>query len=247
MRICDRDGCDLVIPAEAAPQQKFCRSAECDLARARIRDQACRDKRRSNRYAECRICGTKFHTATLQKLYCSYECDREAENAARRKLRPCRKCGDIIPTAPRLRRLYCLRCKPPSQPTVVYARQCPTCGVGFKASGSRKRYCSKRCGADANVARYHEARLQLQKPARSATSCIITYLLERDQGRCHLCGKKVDAKANRRKHPKSATIDHLVPFSISHDSSLSNLALAHRRCNMQKNNRPAGEQLLLIG
>ena len=62
-------------------------------------------------------------------------------------------------------------------------------------------------------------------------------IYERDQGRCHICGKAVARAA--------ASMDHLVPISKGGAHASFNVRLAHRRCNSQRhNNGPA--QLLLM-
>lgn len=43
------------------------------------------------------------------------------------------------------------------------------------------------------------------------------------------------------------SIDHIVPLSQGGTHELANVQLAHYRCNLSKNNRGSGEQLLLIG
>jgi 5-methylcytosine-specific restriction endonuclease McrA len=52
-------------------------------------------------------------------------------------------------------------------------------------------------------------------------------IIRRDGGICHLCG-----------NPGADTADHLIPWSVSHDDSDSNLAAAHGRCNRIRGDRP---------
>ncbi|AIW02539.1 HNH endonuclease [Streptomyces phage Jay2Jay] len=59
---------------------------------------------------------------------------------------------------------------------------------------------------------------------------------------CHLCGKRV-SKRLKYPHPKSASLDHIVPLSWRKDSPghvWGNVALAHLRCNQSKGARFAG-------
>jgi len=51
-------------------------------------------------------------------------------------------------------------------------------------------------------------------------------ILRRDGGICHLCGR-----------PGADTADHLIPWSVSHDDSSSNLAAAHQSCNQLRGDR----------
>lgn len=68
----------------------------------------------------------------------------------------------------------------------------------------------------------------------------------RDGYRCGLCHRKVNM-ARENPHPRSATIDHVMPLSISRDDTRANVQLAHRSCNTAKGVRAVGEQLALIG
>lgn len=60
--------------------------------------------------------------------------------------------------------------------------------------------------------------------------------------KCHLCGKRVFKKL-KYPHPKSASLDHIVPLSWRKNSPghvWGNVALAHLRCNQSKGARFAG-------
>ncbi|AXH69907.1 HNH endonuclease [Streptomyces phage Karimac] len=60
--------------------------------------------------------------------------------------------------------------------------------------------------------------------------------------KCHLCGKRV-RKSLKYPHPRSASLDHIVPLSWRKDSPghvWGNVALAHLRCNQSKGARFAG-------
>ena len=53
---------------------------------------------------------------------------------------------------------------------------------------------------------------------------------------CAICGQPVN-KALKYPDPFCATVDHIIPLSKGgHPSDLSNLQLAHLRCNIQKSN-----------
>lgn len=60
--------------------------------------------------------------------------------------------------------------------------------------------------------------------------------------KCHICGKRV-RRTLKYPHPKSASLDHIVPLSWRKDSPghvWGNVALAHLRCNQSKGARYAG-------
>lgn len=68
----------------------------------------------------------------------------------------------------------------------------------------------------------------------------------RDGWRCGLCRRKVDVGLTYP-HPRSASLDHIVPLSLGGEHVRSNVQLAHLGCNVRKGARSAGEQLLLVG
>lgn len=56
----------------------------------------------------------------------------------------------------------------------------------------------------------------------------------KEQCICGICGKPVD-KTIKYPHPLSPTIDHIIPIDRGgHPSDISNLQLAHFKCNRQK-------------
>lgn len=69
---------------------------------------------------------------------------------------------------------------------------------------------------------------------------------DRDGWKCGLCGHRVDNSLSWP-HPRSASLDHIVPLSKGGAHAYINTQIAHLDCNMAKGNRGGGEQLLLIG
>ena len=61
-------------------------------------------------------------------------------------------------------------------------------------------------------------------------------VFERDDFTCQLCGDRLEMDAPRW-HPKSPTIDHIVPLSTGGDHLYSNIQAACFRCNTSKGNR----------
>jgi len=62
-------------------------------------------------------------------------------------------------------------------------------------------------------------------------------VFERDGGRCHICGKKVN--------PKKWHLDHIVPIIRHGEHSYQNVAVAHPKCNLVKGGKAKGQLRLL--
>lgn len=102
----------------------------------------------------------------------------------------------------------------------------------------------KPCESDARKAR---ARAKVKLRHQKETNGLVPELVfERDGWRCGLCHKKVDHRL-RYPHPKSASVDHIVPLSQGGTHTYANVHCAHLRCNLIKHNRGGGEQLALLG
>jgi 5-methylcytosine-specific restriction endonuclease McrA len=71
-------------------------------------------------------------------------------------------------------------------------------------------------------------------------------IYERDGWRCKLCHKKVN-KRLKYPHPKSASLDHIVPMAEGGGHVKANVQLAHFICNSLKSAGGSAEQLRLIG
>ena len=72
-----------------------------------------------------------------------------------------------------------------------------------------------------------------------------SYIFERDEWTCRICGRKIN---KRLKYPNllSASIDHIVPLSKGGDDSPVNIQASHLRCNLGKHAQNKG-QLRLFG
>lgn len=69
---------------------------------------------------------------------------------------------------------------------------------------------------------------------------------ERDGWRCGICRCKVDGSL-AYPHPRSASLDHIVPLSQGGRHVYQNVRITHLSCNCARGNRGGGEQLLLVG
>jgi 5-methylcytosine-specific restriction endonuclease McrA len=156
----------------------------------------------------------------------------------------CRECDDPF-IMDRRNAVYCSTAcyrkgnqyRPPFEP---FIKACENCGSEFTAKRSDARFCSTLCkNRDAG-----RRRMRTAKDSFGALAYSDQEIFERDGWRCHLCGKRV-SKTAPRMSPTGATIDHLVPRSLGGVDAPSNVATAHRQCNVNKNTRAANDQLRL--
>lgn len=61
---------------------------------------------------------------------------------------------------------------------------------------------------------------------------------ERSDWTCHLCGESVEQVAGTAYVPRGATVDHLTPIALGGTHKWTNVALAHRRCNISRGAKP---------
>lgn len=118
--------------------------------------------------------------------------------------------------------------------------------VAEKARAARRyaeRYPEKVAERSRDTARRRRARVRGAELGRNFSGREVA---ERDGNRCHLCGGRVNLRL-KHPHPRSASLDHLVPLALGGSHELANVRLAHLDCNVSKGTRAMGEQLLLIG
>lgn len=121
------------------------------------------------------------------------------------------------------------------------------CGVPFivrRETGSGRRRCPACHIPEAD--RLRAKRVRRERALLSGEVVRLVDVAERDGHRCQLCGRAVRPSL-AHPHPMSASLDHVVPLSKGGEHTMANVQLAHLDCNMRKGNRPAGEQLRLIG
>jgi hypothetical protein len=87
-------------------------------------------------------------------------------------------------------------------------------------------------------------RRALLRDARSERYTAVE-IADRDGWRCQICGKRI-GRTRRFPHPRSLSIDHIVPLVAGGDDVRSNVQAAHYSCNAGKRDRGT-DQLRLIG
>jgi hypothetical protein len=135
---------------------------------------------------------------------------------------------------------------------------CLTCGRHFHPRlRASQRYCSTACSNRRSVdpaspmldrrTRYlAKSRARRLQQALTWDGVSDDQILDRDGWRCHICHRKIKPTP-RNPHPKSRSIDHIVPLSEGGDDTAANKRAAHLGCNMARGNRGGHEQLMLIG
>jgi len=63
---------------------------------------------------------------------------------------------------------------------------------------------------------------------------------------CAICGRAID-RALPYRHPEGLTLDHIRPRSIGGTNDLSNLQLAHGRCNLERDRIRLGRVARRVG
>ncbi|MCP3810808.1 HNH endonuclease [Mycobacteriaceae bacterium Msp059] len=120
--------------------------------------------------------------------------------------------------------------------------KCLACGANVqRRNGPAGMYC-KQCrentrGSHRKRARHYGVPYEPINPRA---------VFARDRWRCGICHHKVDLRL-KHPHPRSASLDHIVPMAAGGGHVHTNVQCAHLICNVRKRERGSGEQLLLIG
>lgn len=69
----------------------------------------------------------------------------------------------------------------------------------------------------------------------------------RDRYTCQTCGIKTRPDYKNPNHLKRPNLDHIIPLSMGGEHSRENTQCLCHKCNMEKGNRHANDQMLLIG
>lgn len=225
-----------------------------------------RDRKRVRSPRACPVCLDQYHPTGGKQKHCTRRCGVIARQGWPRSLvrfAYCKRCDQPF-RLPRAGQAYCsLDCA--ARPTngrlgEVAEVACKDCGqafqwvVAFAAKPSYCDLCRKQRKREERRRRHqkHRSRRKHRQRARhygvGYEPLDRQYVFERDRWHCKLCGKRV-AKTKQAPHPKSPTIDCIVPLSVlgSPGYVLSNVQLACFLCNSVKHNRGGGEQLRLIG
>lgn len=111
-------------------------------------------------------------------------------------------------------------------------RPCVGCGVIVEPNGKYLRAICGTCRAATKKRNHRLAKARRKGRAVGGIRYRPADIFERDGYRCHLCGKRVSAKAVP--HPYAPTIDHLIPLVDGGQDAPDNVATAHFICNSRR-------------
>lgn len=204
----------------------------------------------------CTWCGATARVSRKKAIYCSLTCCAKANqamascasNQARHRAAierrlPVVYTGPIIPRQAPITLLY-----PKNRRRRLTAGYCVICSTSYVSYFPLDVTCSATCqeihartvkktGKDRRRARERGAYIEDVSRKR---------VFERDGYRCHLCGRKT-LKGKRAPHPRSPSLDHVIPLAKGGRHESINCRCACFLCNSRKGDRGGGEQLLLIG
>ena len=118
-------------------------------------------------------------------------------------------------------------------------------GEKLERRRARKRTVAKRAG-------WTPSRAESAKRRRAAKLGAVVERVEiadifaRDGWRCQICNRKI-SQTKLWPDPMSKSIDHILPLSSGGAHSAANLRATHLRCNISRGNRPAADQLRMVG
>jgi 5-methylcytosine-specific restriction endonuclease McrA len=181
---------------------------------------------------ECLACGVVFQPRIRKVNACGVVCAKvlahktRTANAYARRERQCKQCG------------------------VVFVM--PTLG-GKAARGEVEAgiYCSRQCSADGS--RIYSTRAESRNAGKHRRRARMVdadrerfgrqEIFERDGWKCGLCGERVNRRL-KYPHPRSASLDHIIPVSHGGGHTRSNTQLAHLDCNVRKGAQALGQMRL---
>jgi len=180
-----------------------------------------------------------------------------------RRTAPCNRCGKPMASTSTSLPAGQRRCQPcrkvePVRVRSTVTKDCLTCGKTFsRPKWQRRTYCSTACSNRRSVdpaspmldrqTRYvAKSRARRLRHALTWDGVSDQQILDRDGWRCHICHRKIRTTYTNP-HPKSPSIDHIVPLSEGGDDTAANKRAAHLDCNMARSNHGGHEQLALIG
>lgn len=201
-------------------------------------------------WVDCAKCGESFRRRQGNQVYCSQKCRDTAKTPGRQPDTPCAGgCGKLLwggrtslPPGERM----CRGCRAKVPPRACEA---PGCDQPHHSSGYCKRhYMEHYFQTESGSAAQRRAKAKRRAVERGATATPLDPLqiFERDSWKCGICRRKV-SKTLKHPHPRSASLDHIVPIAAGGQHEPLNVQCAHLVCNLRKQHTGAGQLLLDVG
>jgi hypothetical protein len=186
----------------------------------------------------CARCNTTFKTHLPQRLYCSNVCGYIARGDQRAEPYAERVCALSECTISFVPKHAKQRCCSERHGKTLYNRESRADGRQAMNSGDpAKRRARLRIKTQMRRARTKTD--EAEKVDRDVVG-------ERDGWKCGICRRKVN-RALAYPHPRSASLDHVIPLSEHGPHTYANCRIAHLDCNNLRSDRGGNEQLALVG
>jgi len=117
----------------------------------------------------------------------------------------------------------------------IYPRKCPHCEQAFVTTNQQQTYCKQECKRDYR----RRQREDNEKKLGTRTQSFRRNIYFRDEGLCGICNEPI-LLSDKYPHPRSLSIDHIVPLSKGGNHAKYNLQITHWNCNVNKSNKTLG-------
>lgn len=123
-------------------------------------------------------------------------------------------------------------------PVTTWPATCEVCAAEFDATMRRRFCCSTACTRKRNNRENskHVLRRRAAQRGTAAEAIRPRDIFERDDWTCGICREPVDP-ALAAPHPKSPSVDHVIPLSRGGTHTRDNVQTAHLGCNCRKGAR----------
>lgn len=226
-----------------------------DNCRKRWANDAFAARRFAKRPTECKECGGPIDQPLVgaPRVFCSDKCKlrfssrvlrRSLGSVAVQRTAVCPSCGDTFTTT-RSNRIYCY--EKPWCGQIAYQRRsrsgepvkqvphdvtCAGCGKVFVGIHPKAKWCSRSCSST----HWSRAKSRTRVSVAGRENYSDRDIFIRDNWTCHLCGDPIDPTLGRN-DPLGATVDHVLALANGGTDDQSNVAAAHRVCNLIKGAR----------
>lgn len=229
---CTTDGCHNILPSRIKAPCRYC---------AWQQSIANRPNKWRNAGKPCKECGKPL--TRYQAKYCSPVCSSRAKDKLFRKNNPDAYRAQRRRQRQRRNERRKLK-KLEAFDNGEYNIACLECLEIFNAFGFNARklkFCSRKCSK-----KHHRTNREMRKRKAFVEAVNVRKLARWQKGRCYHCNRKIDMTKSAP-HPKSLTLDHLVPLALGGEHSYANTVASCWDCNCTiKGVGAINEQLKLV-